>query len=258
MWLLDPRNGPDGDVPGVPVRAWAIASIPRSASTLLGRLAGSTGAVGEAKEWLNPMQMRDFERRLAPDRGTRLRHAPLVGPLQGLAGSGRWDRARLAAYLARIQGVRTGPSGVFGLKIHGHHFDRWEADLEAVLPPITWVVITREDRVAQAVSWYRALQTGRWAATQRAWLPPVYDRARIAALEARIAAMEARWDAVFAARGVAPLRLTTEALVADPAGTVRAVLAHVGVPDRPIAAVPTHPQADAISAGWIARFRAPA
>jgi LPS sulfotransferase NodH len=261
MYLLDPRNGPDHDVPepSGPQRAYVIASLPRTGSTLLGRLLGATGAVGDAKEWLNPMQIRDLERRLAPDRATRLRQAPLVGPFQALAGRGSWSEARLRSYLSRVRARRTGPSGIFGLKIHLHHYQRWlgERDPRDLLGPVTWLAITRGDEVAQAVSWYRALQTGRWTASERGWLPPIYDRRGIAALLDRIEAMEATWERTYARLGVTPHRVTYEALSSDPIATVRSALRALGVEGEvPVPSPPTAPQADAVSAEWIARFRA--
>jgi len=161
---------------------------------------------------------------------------------------------------------RTDPvSGWFGLKLHHHHrvqwFDDAGRDLDAFLAPVRWVRITRVDRVAQAVSWARALQTGQWASWQRPWLPPVYDRRAIATRLAAIDAAEAGWDTFFAARRITPVRVTHEALVADREATVRSVLRALDVPDADACPVPlpdTRPQADATSAAWVARFRSEA
>lgn len=262
--LLDPRNGAACDLPPpqVPVRTWLIASLPRTGSTLLCRLVEQTGQAGVPKEYLNPMQVRDWEARLAPDALTRLRHRLLRGPLVPLAGRGPWTEARLEAYLRRVQARRSSPDGWFGLKIHHHHFQRWFLDtgwsVDRLLRPAAWVMLTREDHVAQAVSWYRALQTGRWVAEQAQQLPPVYDRRAIAARLRAIEHAEAAWERWFTAQRLAPLRLRYEALTADPDAAVRAVLAHLGLP--PPAPLPPSPpmirQADDLSQAWIARFRA--
>src|SRR5688572_4337432 len=99
--LLDPRNGPDWDLPRLAgdARTYVIASIPRSGSTLLGNALWDTHRVGAPKEYLNPMQIRDWEARLAPTWITRARHEVLRGPLVALAGRGPWSRARLDRYL---------------------------------------------------------------------------------------------------------------------------------------------------------------
>lgn len=259
-WLLDPRNGASGDLRPAAVvgGVLGIASAPRTGSTLLGSVLSGTGLVGDPKEYLNPMQVRDFEARLAPEPLTRWRHRVMVGPLVPLAGRGRWTRARLAAYLTRVRAVRTGENGWFGLKIHHHHLVGWGLDapgvVDALLGPVTWVRLTREDRVAQAVSWYRAMQTGRWASWQREGWPPVYSRAGIAGRLAAIEAAEAGWDRFFAGR-VVPV-LSYEEVAADPGEAAARVLREVGLG----AVVPSAPsrllrQADEVSAAWIARFR---
>lgn len=260
--LLDPRNGPAFDLPPCdgPVRTYVIASVPRSGSTLLARLLWETGRVGAPKEYLNPMQVRDWEARLGPTAAVRWRHRALRGRLAGVAGRGPWTDARLAAYLDRVRARRTGPEGWFGLKLHHHHHQRWFVDagrdLEAVLGPVRWVRITRDDTVAQAVSWTRALQTGRWASWQRDGLPAVYDRRAIAGRLAAIEAAEAAWSERLADRPVCAV--TYEQLVADREATVRRVLRWLDVPDADTVAVPAPPvarQADATSAAWIARYR---
>lgn len=257
--MLDPRNGPAFDLPpAAATRTWVLASTPRTGSTLLCRMLWDTGRVGAPKEYLNPMQVRDWEVRLGTA-AARWRHRALRGPLLALAGCSGWSDARLRAHLDRVRARRTGPTGWFGLKVHHHHFrDAFLAPGRAVEPflgPVTWVRITREDRLAQAISWARALQTGRWAGHQRAWLPPVYSRRRIAACLARVEAAEQGWDTFFAARGIEPLAVTYETLVADPGRVARRVLAHLGEPAG--TALPEPPlarQADHVTAAWRSRF----
>lgn len=117
--------------------------------------------------------------------------------------------------------------------------------------------LTRDDRLGQALSWARALQTGRWAAHQRAWRPPSYDRSAIARCLDRIEADEAAWSAWFAARRIEPLRLTFEDVASDLAGAARRVLTTLGVPGAAAAQVPApdlERQADTTSIRWRARF----
>lgn len=263
MRWLDDRNGPDFDLPppSGEARTLVIASLPRTGSTLLGRLLAATGAVGDPKEYLNPMQVRDWQARIATSAWTRLRHRALSGPLVPLAGRGRWSQARLAQHLDAIRLRRSAPSGWFGLKIHWHHFERWFVSTgwppEALLRPRAWVLLTREDRVAQAVSWHRALLSGRWAAEQRPTLPAVYDRRAIQRRLDVIAAHEAAWRVWFDHHQITPLELRYEALIADPQAAVRSVLTAIGADaPAPTGALPMTRQADATSAAWIDRFRA--
>jgi len=263
--LLDPRNGDAFDLPSTtaPPRTWIVASVPRSGSTLLCRVLWDTGGVGAPKEYLNPMQLRDWEVRLGSSGAARFGYGLLRGPAVALARGAGWDRARLAAHLARVRARRSDASGRFGIKIHYHHFRRWFLDrgwaVEDLLAPYRWVRIVREDRVAQAVSWARALQTGRWASRQRSLAPAFYRAGQIDRLIQAIEEQEAGWEGFFARRAIVPLRITYEELVTDPRATVRGVLAHLGVEGAEaadVAPADLRPQADELNARWVARYRA--
>ena len=265
--LLDPRNGPDFDLPPCTgARTYVIASTPRSGSTLLARLLWGTERVGAPKEYLNPMQIRDWEVRLGSRASSRL-HRFLVGPAVGLAGRGRWTDARLRDHLARVRARRSGGTdgGFFGLKLHWHHYQQWFGStgrsVDRWLDSPVFVRIRRPDAVAQAVSWARALQTGAWiekqlqSQGQAVRVPPVYNRRLIAARLADLQAAEAGWDGVLAGRAVC--EVDYDALVADPRAVVRDVLDFLGVrsPDPGPLELPLTRQSDALSSAWIERFR---
>lgn len=264
--FLDPRNGPDGDLPMPPgpaaTRTFVIASTPRTGSTLLGHLLRGTGQVGDPREYLNPMQIRDWELRFGPTAARRFGLRLLRGPAVGLAIRGPWSRERLEAHLARVRERRTAANGWFGLKLHWHHLQFWFLDrgwsIEEVLAPARWIWIRRDDRVAQAVSWARALQTGRWAAHQRTLMPPFYRRRQIARLLATIEAHEGAWQQFFDAHGIEPLCISYEELVATPELPIRRSLDWLGAATDglQIEALGSGRQHDATSARWIARFRA--
>lgn len=234
-----------------------IASLPRTGSTLLCRALWDTALAGSPKEYLNPMQVRDWEARLGPDRLTRALHRSMRGAWVGAAGRGRWSDARLRGYLRRVRLRRSTPNGWFGLKLHWHHHHRWFArparEPEAFLGPIRWVWLTRRDHTAQAVSWVRALQTGRWAS----WQPPGgrarYAPRAIARALRWIEAGEAGWRAWFGARGITPLALSYEALLQDWTGSLGRVFDALQLEAQP------PPQglgqlADERSRAWIERF----
>lgn len=256
--LLDPRNGVAHDLPPpeAPPRTYVVASTPRSGSTLLCRLLWATRRVGAPKEYLNPMQLRDWEVRLGARRRDRHLAGALRGPLVGACmGRWGWDEARVAAHLSRVR-ERRSSGGWFGLKLHHHHRTRWFADgkLPHVLGPLRWIRITREDRRRQAVSWARAEQTGQWASWQRPLLPPVYSRRRIDARWADLDSAEASWDALLATESV--LHLGYAELCADPSGVVRRVLHWLTVPGASDVLVPPPDvtrQADATTESWVRR-----
>jgi LPS sulfotransferase NodH len=254
--LADPRNGPDYDLPPCTgARTYVIASSPRTGSTLLARMLWDSGAVGAPKEYLNPMQIRDWEVRLGGPLSRRT-HGLLRGPAVGLAGRGRWSDERLRAHLARVR-ERRSSGGWFGLKIHWHHYQRFfvvrRRDPDLFLGHPVWIRLRRRDRVAQAVSWVRAWQTGAWIGSQRVQIPPVYNRQLITARLSDIDSAEAGWDEVLAGREV--LELDYEGLSADPAAAMQRVLGHLGVAAGS-PGVPLQRQSDALSHSWVERYRA--
>ena len=252
MRLLDPHNHPRCDLPppAARPRTYVIATTPRTGSTLLCRLLTDTGLVGAPSEYLNPMQRRDWSVRrgqhhLAPLRGLGL------GVLRLLP----WPHAAMQAHLDEVRQHRSG-GGWFGLKLHHHHFRALRA--EAVLGEVAlWVRLSREDRLAQAVSWARALQSGQWTAAEPRRRRPIYSRALIQRCLDAIAAGEAGWEAWLAAHPAPTVRLSYEALAADPRAATGAVLAALGAAGE-VSGVGTAPelvrQADAESAQWRARF----
>ena len=111
--LLDPRNGEAFDLSPaqVPGRTYVVASTPRTGSTLLCRLLWDLGCAGAPKEYLNPMQMRDWEVRLGESRLWSLCCGWLRGPAVGLLGQRRWTREELGRYIDRVRQRRTSAAG---------------------------------------------------------------------------------------------------------------------------------------------------
>lgn len=251
--LLDPRNGPDWDLPPCPSRTYVLASTPRSGSTLLARLLWDHGGVGAPKEYLNPMQLRDWEVRFG-GRVSRRVHGLLRGPAAGLAGKGRWTDRRVDAHLARVR-ERRSSGGWFGLKLHWHHHQQFFAHrpLEHALGPVTWLRIRRRDQLGQAVSWELARQTGRWVADQSPWRLPTYDRRRIFGRLVDLDAAEAGWSALLAGRPV--IEVVYEDLVEDPASTLEHVLTGLGVRPGPLPSPGLRPMGDPVKRAWMERFR---
>lgn len=258
--LLDPRNGPEHDLAAwsAPPRTYVVASTPRSGSTLLCRMLWNTGLVGAPKEYLNPMQLRDWElrRRTHP-----LRRWPVTlirGPLTPLL-SGRigWGSARVQAHLMHVRQHRSS-GGWFGLKLHHHHRVRWfpEGTLPSALGPIRWIRITRQDTVRQAISWGRAQQTGQWASWQSTRLKPRYSARLIAARHRDILSAQKSWDELLDDEQV--LQLTYESMIDNPTDTLRSVLRFLDVPGATnVTATDTglSRQADATTEQWLARYQ---
>jgi LPS sulfotransferase NodH len=229
--------GADYDFPAFTgtARSYLIASTPRCGSHYLGHLLRGTGLLGSPLEYFSRGRMADWQARL----GTTA-HRDLF---------------------KRLLRRRTSPSGWFGVKAHWPQFEPIAADAELFdfFHLQLFVQLTRSDRVAQAVSLVIAQQTSAWISFQPPTRQPIYDAAAIAAALAGIDHQLDCWQRFFATRGIEPLLLSYDDLVADPAVSVRRVLACCGLPaaDLPIhATLLPQRQASPLNQAWAERFRA--
>jgi trehalose 2-sulfotransferase len=112
--------------------------------------------------------------------------------------------------------------------------------------------------VAQAVSWAKAAQTGRWAAFQPVQAEPAFDFDQIDGLYHLARVHDGAWARWFAAHDIDPLRVVYEELAADPVGVVAGVIARLGLEPSPMegpAPMELSRQADAVNLDWAARYR---
>jgi LPS sulfotransferase NodH len=208
------------------------ARPPRSGSNFLCELLCSTDVLGKPTEYLNPAAL---SRLGLPDHPC----SPLLRIEQAL---------RL--------GVTA--NGVYGLKIFDRHVDDvGQLGLFDRLPRLSFVFLTREDLLAQALSLARAEQTQQWRSTRVATGPAVYDAQRIRRCLEELVRAEARWRMFFARNGLNPLRLSYDGLVADPLTAVRSIAKHVAIDgefDIDLSRVETEVQRDETSGVWRERF----
>jgi LPS sulfotransferase NodH len=219
-----------------PRASYLVCSIPRSGSSLLCELLGSTGLAGAPAEFFHPDKMRMLQ--------------------------DRWEAPTLDDYLRELLARKTSPNGVFGAKAHLGQYDPLfgDSDPRGFLPSPQLVLITRRDRLRQAISWVRALQTQRWvnrdAPEER---PAVFDAEHIGRKMRRIEREEERWEALFDRHAIEPHRVVYEDFVGAQAETVRGVLDTMGVeaPADLHLPPPIHDrQADRLSDEWVDRYRA--
>ncbi len=134
------------------------------------------------------------------------------------------------------------------------------ADLQTVLAELLheprMVLVTRADKVAQAVSLWRALQTQRWRAnTEGQEQELVYDFAGIDHLVTQLREHERAWRAWFSRTAMTPIEVSYEQLDANPGGSVAAVLDQLGLGGLEPPAPPLARQRDQRSSAWIKRYR---
>jgi LPS sulfotransferase NodH len=243
---------------------YLVLATPRSGSTLLGQGLQASGLAGDPKEFFGHKMSSWME---------------------------RWSTPTLTAYVARLSQARATPNGVFGAKllyrqlVHLQNLARREPELEnlplpeilhRLFPDLHLVWVTREDKVRQAISWFKARQTGVWGQglgqsapkLGRAWrlgnepLQPgelAFDFDGIATLVRQAEAEDAAIGQFFATSGIEPFRVVYEEFSPRYEETVFALLRWLGVAPPTDLALPdprTVRLADDRTDEWVARFRA--
>lgn len=233
--------------PAVRLR-YGILSAPRSGSTLLARGLFRTGLAGDPHEYLNPAAITAYQ----------------AGQAGGPA------RLEVREYLRRIESRRTSPNGYFGIKAHYFHLARLGATEKSRAQIVQGflkgtdrlILITRRDKLAQAVSYYIAKASGRWTTEHEKYLPPGvqhtwnFDPVAIGRCLQRTTADEAGWRNALAVAGLPYIEVVFEDLIASYQTTMEKVAAYLGIDidmSRDIPAV--GPTTDACAADLRERFR---
>lgn len=266
-----------------PDRSCLICATPRSGSTLLCDLLGQTGVAGRPEEYFEALRHSGLPRQ--PDEYfDRSRHANIIERLafREMPDEGRrpepnplWSAATYDRYLAWALDAGTTPNGVFAAKLMWGYLGDFVALLHGidglaglpvpellgrVFPNLRYVRITREDKVRQAVSLWRAVQTQAWRQTAddsgRAPVEPVFSFRAVNYLVRLLTAHDASWDAYFLGVGLRPLKVTYEELAAAPVDTVAGLLDYLDLdPEaaRSLDAPRLKVQADERSEDWVRR-----
>ena len=171
-------------------------------------------------------------------------------------------------------------NGVFGAKMMWNYLDDFKVRmaelpgmgdlsfnerLDAVFPRLKVIFMRRRDKVAQAVSLWKAIQTQQWRTESEsdseveADDPPgvEYDYEAIEYLLNELHRWDARWEEWFHATGREPIRIFYDEFTISRAATIGRVLDALGIdPPAPEGKKPMKRQADDRSRDWVERFRA--
>lgn len=224
---------------------YLLCATPRTGSTLLCSLLTSTNVLGSPESYFRVEDEETWAERLG---------VPVVGGLVRDYG----------AFATAVRAAGSTANGVFAARVMWGSVERVieglappasQSDVEALegaFGPLAVIHLTREDVVAQAVSWARAEQTGFWHHGDMTSARPEPDLGRMADLSKEIDDHNAMWARWFTANHVQPHRLTYEALTGDPAGTIAGLASHLGivVPKVWRPASPHRKHADQTNAEW--------
>jgi LPS sulfotransferase NodH len=257
------------------IRSYLVCSTQRSGSTLLCELLKSTGVAGCPDEFFEgrastgvPPHPGDYLRGLDPTGiGIRSdRTAPAVPSYSDLRDISYRE------HLERSFRLGTTANGVFGSKLMWNQLDELKTLasqldeyaglelpelLDALFGDPRYVWVRRRDKVRQAISLWRALQTREWSSGdsdsgERA-SELGYHFEALDHLVRLLSDQDDAWGRYFASIGSPQLTIPYEdELERDQAGTVRRALDHIGValPDGWEPAARVARQADAINDEW--------
>lgn len=240
-----------------PKSSYVICTNPRSGSWLLSEALTATGVAGRPQEWFHD----EYEQRCS-------REWKLPPP----------SAATYEGYLSRAIEAGTTANGVFGIKCHRYQFqslpsklgaiERWsrlsvEELVDEAFHRPRYVWLTRRDRARQAVSYYRAGQTGQWyeiagqAADLNAHRELEFDFGAIARLERLLVENDAGWEQYFRSARVVPHIIYYEDFSVNYERTIRELLSYLEIPGGeqvPITPPRLKKQADESSDEWAMRY----
>jgi trehalose 2-sulfotransferase len=183
------------------------------------------------------------------------------------------------AYLRAAVAAGKGGTEIFGLRLMRENLDELSVILDQVFPQlpsdrarlerafghILYIHLSREDKLAQAISLVKAEQTGLWHTapdgTEIERLAPSkephYDFARIKREVQELESYDAAWNSWFAAQGIEPLRIGYETLSTNPAAALTGICEALGVqpPNTRDISPGVAKMADGTSQDWMRRYR---
>jgi trehalose 2-sulfotransferase len=268
-----------------PKRCYLVCATPRSGSTLLCEGLASTSVAGRPDEFFEQLKETGLPRRpreyfwglrspevlrlLPPD--SQLEHELQCSP--------EWSRDDYSRHFTAALREGTTPNGVFGAKLMWAYFGDFlelmrgipryagmgdGSLLASAFPGLRYVFVSRNDKVRQAVSLWRALQTLVWRMERGAPddepIPEhrlIYSFDAIDHLLAQLRRNEDAWRGYFFRTGQQPLQLYYEEIDDDLDESVRRVLDELGV-EPPghveIERTSMRRQSDDLSESWVQTY----
>jgi LPS sulfotransferase NodH len=218
-----------------PGRAYMVCAVPRSGSSLLCEGLCLTGLAGAPTEFFDRNLMARF--------------------------CENWNARTLEEYLDALLSRKTSPNGIFGFKAHWPQFEAFFGDREVreLFPDLRFLYIYRRDRIRQAVSYSKAIKTGKWASHNEArHARPPFDYDHVRGRLEEIVQYENLWERFFESHDISPLRICYEDFEHSYEETVCEALGFVGVevPEGCRVKPPTlEKQADRLSEQWVREYR---
>ena len=215
--------------------AYIMCGTPRTGSTLLCDLLASTRRAGSPNSFYRRQSLSDWAKEWnlpSPDRMS--------------------ERDYNIEYLNAAISAGRGGTDIFGLRLMRENLGELSAILDQIFPglpsdrtrfekafgKILYLHLSREDKLAQAVSLVKAEQTGLWHVApdgteiERLAPPqdPQYDFARIRQEVAELESYDRAWNTWFDEQNITPLRIGYETLAASPARQLARICEALSIP----------------------------
>jgi LPS sulfotransferase NodH len=242
-----------------PSQSYVICTAPRTGSTLLAQALTSTGRAGRPHEFFDIY---------AHNEQFWVKSLNIGEP---------------AEYLPKVLAAGTTDNGVFGLKLLWHQSPALLSKLQAAVPgrvngakalsdallsasfetPVHYIWLRRHNKLAQAISYYRASRTGLWRSTgdpatsNAATGPePEFDYPQIEQYARLVNHFDAQWHQFFRLNKLKILMMWYENFIANYESSVSHVLDFLGIVHDGASLPPPRlrRQADDRSAEWEERF----
>jgi len=273
-----------------PERSYLVCATPRSGSTLVCKALRDTGVAGRPEEYFEAL--RSTGRPRTPGQYfAGIDDPSIIDELGDPGAEGRqpppaWSRTAYDRYLEWAMEQGTTPNGVFAAKLMWQYLgdfvgllrnipDYSELPLAELLPAafpnLTFVRVVRANKIRQAVSLWKAVQTASWsdAGEQPAGDGPAYQAfmeqhkpqlrfhyRAISHLLDQILEAEASWDAFFEHTRIKPVLVLYENFASDYEQSTLNILERLGL-EKP---EDFHPeprmksQTDGVNDDWARRF----
>ena len=281
-----------------PDRSYLVCATPRSGSTLVCHALEETGVAGRPEEYFEALRHSGRPRRpeeyfLGIDDQSIRDHLGERGVGSELAPrSPLWSRAAYDRYLEWAFEAGTTPNGMFAAKLMWGYFNDFVSLLRSipryrdvpfaellpeVFPELTFVRVVRANKLRQAVSLWKAVQTATWredqaqakaASVEEDGSPPYrtfleehrpqlrFHYRAIDHLLDQILAEEKSWDAFFEHTGIKPVLVLYENFAADYEASTMHLLDRLALsPPEGFAFEPRMKrQSDRVNDDWVKRY----
>jgi trehalose 2-sulfotransferase len=243
--------------PSPPDRSYLVCATPRSGSTLVCHALEETGVAGRPEEYFEALRHSGRPRRPeeyflgVEDHSIRDHLGERTVGSEPQPRSPLWSRAAYDRYLEWVFETGTTENGIFGAKLMWGYFGEFVSLLRnvpayrdvplaelmpTVFPDLTFVRVVRANKVRQAVSLWKAVQTATWredqasakaASVEEDGGPPYrsfieehrpqlrFHYRAIDHLLEHLLIEEASWDAFFEHCGIKPILVLYENFAAD-------------------------------------------